>query len=61
MPKIRYERLADQLNLTVRDFQYVLDNAKIIKKGFGKSYLRLEITEGELERYKQGLKNMIKG
>ena len=57
VPKIRYERLADKLSLTVRDFQYVLDNAKMIKKGFGKSYVKLEITEEELERYKRGLKN----
>jgi len=61
VPKIRYERLADKLSLTVRDFQYVLDNAKMIKKGFGKSYVRLEITEEELERYKRGLKNTFKG
>ena len=61
VPKIRYERLAEKLNLTVRDFQYVLENTTIVKKGFGKSYIRLEITEEELERYRRGLKNTSNG
>ncbi|MEM9363896.1 MAG: BfmA/BtgA family mobilization protein [Bacteroidota bacterium] len=61
VPKIRYERLADKLNHTIRDFQHVLDNAKVVKKGFGKAYLKLEITENELEKYKQILRNTISG
>ena len=59
VPKIRYERLADKLNRTVRDFQHVLDNAKVVKKGFGKAYLKLEITENELEKYRLRLRNTI--
>ena len=61
VPKIRYERLADKLNRTVRDFQHVLDNAKVVKKGFGKAYLKLEITENELEKYKRILRNTTGG
>ena len=59
VPKIRYERLADKLNLTVRDYQKVLDCAKVVKKGFGKAYLKLEITENELEKYRQRLRNTM--
>ena len=59
VPKIRYERLADKMNLTVRDFKHVLDSTKVVKKGFGKAYLKLEITENELEKYKQKLRNTM--
>ncbi len=61
VPKIRYERLANKLNRTVRDFKHVLDSAKLVKKGFGKAYLKLEITENELEKYKQKLRNTTGG
>ncbi|MEO0902712.1 MAG: hypothetical protein AAFY00_12165, partial [Bacteroidota bacterium] len=61
VPKIRYERLADKLSRTVRDFKHVLDSAKVVKKGFGKAYLKLEITENELEKYKQKLRNTTGG
>ncbi|MEM1336889.1 MAG: BfmA/BtgA family mobilization protein [Bacteroidota bacterium] len=57
VPKIRYERLADKMDRTVRDFQHVLDNTKVVKKSFGKAYLKLEITENELAKYKQKLRN----
>ena len=59
VPKIRYERLADKMNRTVRDFQHVLDSAKVVKNGFGKAYLKLEITENELEKYRQRLRNTM--
>ncbi|NKI30782.1 BfmA/BtgA family mobilization protein [Croceivirga thetidis] len=61
VPKIRYERLTDKLNRTVRDFQHVLDSAKVVKKGFGKAYLKLELTENELEKYKKKLRDITGG
>ncbi|MEM6735413.1 MAG: BfmA/BtgA family mobilization protein [Bacteroidota bacterium] len=61
VPKIRYERLADKMSLTVRDFQHVLDSVKVVKKGFGKAYLKLELTENELEKYRLRIRNTIGG
>ncbi len=59
VPKIRYERLADKFNLTVQDYQKVLDSVKVVKKGFGKAYLKLEISENELEKYRKRLRNTM--
>jgi hypothetical protein len=38
------------------DFKYVLENVKLVKNNFSKSYFKLELTEGELEKFKRGLK-----
>jgi len=58
VPKIRYERLQDKLEMLKRESQYVMDNTTLIKPSFGKPYLRLDITEGELENYKRSLQNL---
>ena len=58
VPRIRYERLMDKMGMFKRESQYVVDNIVLVKPSFGKPYLRLEITEGELENYKRTLQNL---
>lgn len=58
VPKIRYERLRDKMTMLQRESQYVVDNTTLVKPSFGKPYLRLDITEGELENYKRTLQNL---
>ncbi len=58
VPKIRYERLHSKLISVGEDFGYVLKNIKTVKNSFGKSYYKLELTEGELEKFKRILKNI---
>lgn len=58
IPKIRYERLEDKMNSVKEDFTYVLDNVKIVKSNFGKGYLKLELTEEELAKYKRVIQNL---
>ncbi len=58
VPKIRYERLTDKMEMLKRESQYVVEHITLVKPSFGKPYLKLEITEGELENYKRTLKNL---
>ncbi|MEW2922695.1 BfmA/BtgA family mobilization protein [Muricauda sp. ANG21] len=58
VPRIRYERLMDKMGMLKRESQYVIDHIVLIKPSFGKPYLRLEITGGELENYKRTLQNL---
>ena len=58
VPKIRYERLMDKMGMLKRESQYVVDNVTLVKPSFGKPYLKMEITEGELENYKRTLRNL---
>ncbi|WP_190811662.1 BfmA/BtgA family mobilization protein [Flagellimonas sp. S3867] len=58
VPRIRYERLTDKMEMLKRESQYVVEHITLVKPSFGKPYLRLEITEGELENYKRTLKNL---
>lgn len=55
VPKIRYERLGDKMNLIKGDFKYVLDKVKVVKSPFGKEYLKLELTNCELEKFRRML------
>ena len=59
VPKIRYERLVDKMNSMKKDFEYVLDKIKVVKSPFGKEYLKLELTNDELEKFRREL-NKIK-
>ncbi len=52
VPKIQYEHLEENMNLVKEDFTYVLDKVKIINNSFGKNYLKLELTEQELIKFK---------
>ncbi len=58
VPKIRYERLHSKLISLSNNFKYVLKNVNLVKSNFGKNYFKLELTEGELERFKRILKNI---
>lgn len=58
VPKIRYERLKEKMDSIKEDFDYVLNNVKIVKSNFGKNYLKLELTEDELVKFKRSLKNL---
>ena len=58
VPKIRYERLMDKMGMLKRESQHIVDQITLIKPSFGKPYLKLEITEGELENYKRTLRNL---
>ncbi|WP_136468549.1 BfmA/BtgA family mobilization protein [Flagellimonas onchidii] len=58
VPKIRYERLMDKMEMLKRESQYVVGNTTLVKPSFGKPYLRLDITAGELENYKRTLQNL---
>jgi hypothetical protein len=57
VPKIRYKRLEEKMDLVKADFTYVLEKVKVVKGGFGKGYLKLELTEVELIKFKRTLKN----
>jgi len=61
VPKIRYERLQDEMKGLNQDFQYVLDKARLVKSSFGKPYLKLEISRSELARYKRKVGKSISG
>lgn len=58
VPKIRYERLMDKMGMLKKESHYVVENITMVKPSFGKPYLRLDITEGELENYKRTLQNL---
>ncbi|GAL77291.1 hypothetical protein JCM19274_5004 [Algibacter lectus] len=57
IPKIRYERLEDKMEVLKTDFSYVLEKVKEVKSSFGKDYLKLELTLEEIEKYKRTIKN----
>lgn len=57
VPKIRHDRLEAKMKLVKKDFIYVLDNAKVVKSSFGKGYLKLELTEDELVKFRRSLNN----
>ena len=58
VPKIRYDRLAEQLEELKRDFGYVLGHITVVKGRFGKQQLGLDLKAGEIERYRRKLKNL---
>lgn len=55
--KIRYERLKERMQNMAVNYSYVLDKTEVVKGGFGKPYLKLNISESELEKFKRALKN----
>ena len=52
VPRIKYEHLEEKAASLQTDLKDILGKVKVVKGSFGKSYLKLEITEGRLERYK---------
>jgi len=61
VPKIRYERLQDEIKGLSQDFLDVLGKACFVKSSFGKPYLKLEISRSELARYKRKASKIISG
>ena len=57
VPRIRYDNLQGDLNKMKGHFGYVLDKVSLVKSSFGKDYLRLDISKGELENYKRKVHN----
>ena len=57
VPKIRYERLSEKMESMTKDYEYILDKVEFVKGGFGKTYLKLNISKSELEKFKRTLKN----
>ncbi|TXG39566.1 BfmA/BtgA family mobilization protein [Seonamhaeicola maritimus] len=58
VPKIRYDRLEEKMELLKVDFSYVLEHVKKVKSSFGKDYLKMELTLEEIEKYKRTIKNL---
>ncbi|GAL63715.1 BfmA/BtgA family mobilization protein [Algibacter lectus] len=58
IPKIRYERLEIKMDFIKNDFNYVLDNVKVVKSSFGKNRLRLELNKAKIGKIKRTLKNL---
>lgn len=56
--KIQHEQLQDKMNMIKQDFIYVLDKVKMVKGSFSKDYLKLELTEEELIKYRRNLNNL---
>ncbi|WP_394973753.1 BfmA/BtgA family mobilization protein [uncultured Croceitalea sp.] len=61
VPKIRYERLQEEMKRLSQDFDYVLGKARLVKSSFGKPYLKLEISSSELARYRRKASKIISG
>jgi len=61
VPKIRYERLQDEMKGLSQDFQFVLGKVRLVKSSFGKPYLKLEISRSELARHKRKASKIISG
>ncbi|MGW9685813.1 BfmA/BtgA family mobilization protein [Flagellimonas sp. 2504JD1-5] len=57
VPKRRLERVEWKLQSLREEFSYVMENVRKVKSTFGKDYLKIEITEGEWERFKRSAKS----
>lgn len=53
VPKFQYDLLEGNMNLLKNDLRYILDKVKIVKSTFGKDYLKLELTEAELLKFRR--------
>lgn len=58
VPKIRYDRLLEQMEELKADFAYVLDHVSVVHNRFGKDHLKLDLNPGALEKYRTKLKNL---
>ncbi|WP_422350996.1 BfmA/BtgA family mobilization protein [Flagellimonas sp.] len=57
VPKIRYDRLEEQMEELKKDFGYVLDHVTVTKGRFGKQQLTLDLKPEEVEKYRRKHKN----
>ncbi|AWX43644.1 hypothetical protein HME9304_00635 [Flagellimonas maritima] len=58
VPKIRYDRLEEQMEALKKDFTYVLNQVSVVKNRFGKDHLKLDLNSGAIEKYRTKLKNL---
>ncbi|TMU50738.1 BfmA/BtgA family mobilization protein [Flagellimonas algicola] len=58
VPKIRYDRLEEQMEDLKCDFAHVLGHVVLSKNRFGKDHLRLDLNPEEIEKYRRKLKNL---
>jgi len=56
VPKIRYDRLVEQMEELKEDFAYVLDHVSVFQNRFGKDHLKLDLNPEALEKYRTKLK-----
>lgn len=56
VPKIRYDRLMEQMEELKQDFTYVLDHVSVFQNRFGKDHLKLDLNPEALEKYRTKLK-----
>lgn len=57
VPKIRYDRLEEQLQVLKDDFAYVLDHISVFHNPLGKDHLQVDLNAGAIEKYRTKLKN----
>nr|WP_292960811.1 BfmA/BtgA family mobilization protein [Muricauda sp. UBA7809] len=58
VPKIRYDRLEEQMEGLKADFAYVLDHVSVFHNRFGKDHLKLDLNPEAIEKYKLKIKNL---
>jgi hypothetical protein len=56
VPKIRYDRLEEQMEELKDDFAYVLDHVSVYHNRFGKDHLKLDLNPEAIEKYRTKLK-----
>ncbi|MER3374593.1 MAG: BfmA/BtgA family mobilization protein [Allomuricauda sp.] len=56
VPKIRYDRLVEQMEEVKEDFAYVLDHVSVYHNRFGKDHLKLDLNPEAIEKYRTKLK-----
>lgn len=56
VPKIRYDRLEEQMEELKEDFAYVLDHVSVYHNRFGKDHLKLDLNPEAIEKYRTKLK-----
>ncbi|WP_067032312.1 BfmA/BtgA family mobilization protein [Allomuricauda sp. CP2A] len=56
VPKIRYDRLEEQMEELKEDFTYVLDHVSVYHNRFGKDHLKLDLNPEAIEKYRTKLK-----
>ncbi|MEQ5790622.1 hypothetical protein J4E06_06145 [Muricauda sp. NFXS6] len=56
VPKIRYDRLEEQMEELKEDFAYVLEHVSVYHNRFGKDHLKLDLSPEAIEKYRTKLK-----
>jgi len=56
VPKIRYDRLLEEMEKLKEDFAYVLDHVSVYHNRFGKDHLKLDLNPEAIEKYRTKLK-----